>query len=191
MKSSLLFQIILVTSLLAVTIPGHLGSISPAARAHPDVKTSAPASPSTPNVGIWNDACFASNMTVANPQCAIAGASLGEGSTVTVDVNVTNAPSFNGYEFSLFYDPTNLTLSKVDLSTGTVFDSPLAVANLSQAGGPFVPGVIRMSVVNLNGPFNGGSGVLAFFTFNIKGVGASPFTLAAGTSIPAEGGGAT
>jgi len=130
-------------------------------------------------------------MTVANPQCAIGGASLGVNSKVTVDVNVTNAPSFNGYELSLFYDPTNLTLSKVNYSVGTVFDSPFAAANLSQTGYPFVPGIIRVSVVNLNGPFNGGSGVLALFTFNIKGVGASPFTLAAGTSIPAEGGGAT
>ena len=174
--------------LLALAIAGaHVPTVGP----HPHSVSSAPPSASTPNVGIWNDACFASNMTVANPQCAIGGASLGVNSKVTVDVNVTNAPSFNGYELSLFYDPTNLTLSKVNYSVGTVFDSPFAAANLSQTGYPFVPGIIRVSVVNLNGPFNGGSGVLALFTFNIKGVGASPFTLAAGTSIPAEGGGAT
>ena len=44
--------------------------------------------------------------------------------------------------------------------------------------------------MNLGSAFSGGSGVLAFFTFDIKGVGVSPFVLAAGTSQPAEGGGA-
>jgi hypothetical protein len=179
---------VIVAILIALAIAStHIPAVAPSP--HSDV--SAPPGPSTPNVGIWNDACFASNMTVANPQCAIGGASLGKGSTVTVDVNVTNAPSFNGFEFSLFYDPTNLTLSKVNFNSGTVFDTPFAAANLSQTGYPFVPGIIRMSVVNLNGAYNGGTGILAFFTFNIKGIGASPFTLAAGTSTPAEGGGAT
>ena len=144
----------------------------------------APPSPTTPNVGIWNDACFSFNMTVANPQCAIGGASLAVGSTVTVDVNVTNAPIFNGYEFSLFYDQKNLTLSKVILGSPTVFDQPFAATNDTS------PGIIRESVVTLGAPFNGAVGVLAYFQFTIKGIGASPFVLAAGTSNPAEGNGA-
>ena len=152
----------------------------------PQTRISAPPSATTPNIGIWNDACFASNMTVANPQCTIGGASLAVGSTVIVDVNVTNAPSFNGYEFSLFYDATNLTLSKINLDSGTVFDTPYAAANDTSTWG-----TVRESVVSLNGQFDGGFGVLAYFTFKIKGVGASPFVLAAGTSNPAEGGGAT
>src|SRR4029077_9188442 len=186
MKSSLLFQIILVISLMAVTIPVHTSFISPATLGHPNVRSLAPPSPSTPNVGIWNDACFASNITVANPQCGIGGASLAVGSTVTVDVNVTNAPAFNGYEFSLFYDPTNLTLSKVNIGSGTVFNNPFVARNDTST-----PGTIREAVVNLGSSFNGSSGVLVYFTFNINGLGVSPFVLAAGTSHPAEGTGAT
>ncbi|HZY47042.1 MAG TPA: cohesin domain-containing protein, partial [Candidatus Bathyarchaeia archaeon] len=109
---------------------------------------------------------------------------------MTVDINVTNAPPFNAYEFSLFYDPTNLTLSNANFATGTLFANPLVVTNDIST-----PGIIREAVVNLpttsgNGTVYG-SGVLVFLTFNIKGLGVSPLVLAAGTCCPAEGMGAT
>ena len=140
-------------------------------------------------------------MTVANPLCSALGGSnyLAPGTQVTVDVNVTNAPLFNAYEFSLFYDPTNLTLASYNVGVagsppGTMFNN----AFIDNPGGTLdnsTAGTIRAGVVNLaSGTGNGtvsGNGVLAFLTFNIKGVGASPFVFAAGTCCPAEGGGAT
>src|SRR6266699_7240754 len=189
MKSSLLFQIMLVTSLLAMILPGNIVPFLSTGSHHPAVKTSAPPSPGTPNVGIWNDACFASNMTTANPQCAIGGATLTPGSLVTVDINVTNAPAFRGYEFSLFFDQKLLTLHSVNFASGTMFNNPLVATNDNSTWG-----TIRETVVNsASGTDNGtrfGSGILTQFVFNVKGLGASPFVLAAGTSQPAEGGGA-
>lgn len=130
-----------------------------------------------PNVGIWNDACLSANMTVANPNCALSGAPLSPGTQVTVDVNVTNAPLFNGFEFALFYDPTNLTLSSVkfDKASGAIFNNPFEFINDNST-----PGVIRESVVNLGMTPASGFGVLALLTFNIHGSGVSPFALAAG-----------
>src|SRR5260370_4760702 len=122
MKSSLLFQIMLVTSLLPMTFPGHVGLMLSPSSHHPAVKTAAPPSLGTPNVGIWNDACFASNMTTANPQCAIGGATLTPGSLVTVDINVTNAPAFDGFAFSMFFEQKVLTLHSVNFASGTRFN---------------------------------------------------------------------
>jgi len=153
----------------------------------------------SPIVGVWNDDCASANMTVANPNCSAMGASLAPGTQVTVDIKVTNAPLFNAYEFSLFYDPTNLTLSSYNVGVagsgpGTIFNN----AFIDNPGGTLdnsTAGTIRAGVVNFaSGSGNGivsGSGVLAFLTFDIKGVGVSPFVLAAGTCCPAEGGGAT
>jgi hypothetical protein len=128
-------------------------------------------------------------MTTANPQCAIGGATLTPGSLVTVDINVTNAPAFRGYEFSLFFDQKLLTLHSVNFASGTMFNNPFVATNDNSTWG-----TIRETVVNLaSGTDNGtrfGSGILIEFVFNVKGLGASPFVLAAGTSQPAEGGGA-
>ncbi|HZY46531.1 MAG TPA: PKD domain-containing protein, partial [Candidatus Bathyarchaeia archaeon] len=142
-----------------------------------------------PNVGVWNDACFAANITAANPQCALGGASLAVNSRVIVDINVTNAPLFNGYEFSLFYDPTVLKLFTINFQSGTMFNQPLVATNDN-----LTAGIIRESVVNLgsassNGTVSG-SGVLISFTFTIAKVAVSPIVLAAGTAHPAEGLGA-
>jgi hypothetical protein len=110
---------------------------------------------------------------------------------VTVDINVTNAPAFKGYEFSLFFDQKLLTLHSVNFGSGTMFTNPLVATNDNSTWG-----TIRESVVNLGtgGADNGtrfGFGILIQFVFSIKGLGASPFVLAAGTSQPAEGAGAT
>jgi hypothetical protein len=140
-------------------------------------------------VGIWNDACFALNMTTANPQCAIGGATLTPGSQVTVDVNVTNAPLFNGFEFSLFFDQKLLTLHSVNFASGTMFNNPFVITNDNTTWGTIRESVVNLGSVSGNGS-SFGSGILMNFVFNIKGLGSSPFVLAAGTSQPAEGGGA-
>jgi Cohesin domain len=178
--------IILLALSLVVAVPQSQTSSS-----QPQTNNSAPPSPTTPNVGVWNDLCFAANMTTANPQCALNGLTLAPGSKVTVDINVTNAPAFNGYELSLFFDQKFLSLYSVNFGpTGTMFDSPFIVANDNLTWG-----TIRAAEVNeASGSGNGtlfGSGILVSFTFSIKGLGATPFVLAAGTSKPAEGGGAT
>lgn len=140
---------------------------------------SAPPSSTTPNVGIWNDACSSANITSGNINCG----ALSPGNSIIVDINVTNAPAFNGYEFSLYYDPAYLALSGINHSVGTMFNDPFNQTDTS------APGIIRDATVNLasSNIDNGtrfGSGVLVFFTFNIKASGVSPLVLSAGTSQP-------
>jgi hypothetical protein len=111
---------------------------------------------------------------------------------VTVDVNVTNAPPFNGYEFSLFFDRSLLSLYSINFQSGTMFNQPLVATNDNTTWG-----MIRESVVNLGGATpsdNGtryGSGILLQFVFSVSKLGAGPLVLAAGISEPAEGHGAT
>jgi hypothetical protein len=98
---------------------------------------------------------------------------------------------FNAFEFSLFFDQKLLTLHSVNFASGTLFNSPLIFANDNSTWG-----TIREGVVNLGngGTDNGtrlGSGILMSFLFNVKGLGASPFVLSAGTSQPAVGAGGT
>lgn len=123
-----------------------------------------------PVVGVWSDAYGSSNVT---------DTSLVVGSTVTFEANVTDAPAFNGYEFSLYYDPGFLKAQSDDILTGTVFDHPFVGANdLS------TPGVVSVAIVNLGSAFTGGSGTLIHITFSIVNVGDSPLALAQGTASP-------
>jgi len=126
-----------------------------------------------PFVGVWSDTYSSSNVT---------DASLGLGSTLTFEVNVTDAPNFNGYEFTLFYDPGFLKAQSIDFTTGTVFSAPFVARNdLGSAG------IVAVSVVNLGSIFSGGSGTLLHLKFLVTGVGVSPLTLAAGIGSPSTG----
>jgi hypothetical protein len=110
---------------------------------------------------------------------------------VTLDVNITNAPAFNGYELSLFFDQKLLSLYNVNFGpVGTMFNNPFIVTNDNTTWGTIRAAEVNQADSSSNGTLFG-TGVLVAFTFYIKGLGASPFVLAAGTSKPAEGGGAT
>jgi PKD domain/Cohesin domain len=110
----------------------------------------------------------------------ITDTSLGPGAQFTIDINVANAPNFNAYETALFYDPTNITVTSYDYSTGTIFPNPL------QAAYHNTPGAVRLGVVNLGGQTFSGSGTLFHVTFSINGYGASPLVLAAAVPDPAQ-----
>ena len=104
---------------------------------------------------------------------------LAPGNDVTFEVTVGGAPIFNGYEFTLYYDPSYLMVSSLDVSSGTVFSNPFVAKDDTS-----IPGTLALAVVNLGSAFSGGSGVLVHLHFNVVGVGVSPLTLAAGTANP-------
>ena len=122
-----------------------------------------------PVVGVWNPTVNSSNTT---------DTSLTPGSRFGIDINVTNTPRINGYEFYLYYDPAYLTAFKIDEQNSTIFSNrqPSVLAkNITQT-----TGVVRVSVVALGGAFPGGNGTLAHINFTVAGTGLSPLTLAAG-----------
>ena len=122
-------------------------------------------------VGVWSSACASSNVTISNPACG----TLGPSSTFVVDINVTNAPQFNAFEFALFYDPTSISLTSFDVSSGTLFTNPFIAKSYTTPAGVF-----RLAVANLaGGQLFSGSGTLAHITFQINDLGASPLVLAA------------
>ena len=130
-----------------------------------------------PFVGVFSSYYFSSNIT---------DTSLVPGSTFAVEVNVTNAPPFNGYELVLYYDQNYISVSSYDTSTGTVFDDSYVNPSSSFNGA----GALRLSVVNLNNQHNNngfyilGSGLLVNILFSVKAEGVSPLVLAAGMSDP-------
>jgi hypothetical protein len=127
-------------------------------------------------VGVWSSVYSTSNITIAN-------GSLGPGSQFTVDINVTSAPQFNGFEFALFYDPTNITAVSYDVKTGTVFANPF----VNNPGKELAtPGIVHLSVENLGNAFICCNGVLTHINFKVNGLGVSPLTLAAGTAVPSN-----
>lgn len=104
--------------------------------------------------------------------------SLAVGSQFTIDLNVNNAPTFNGYELALYYDPSYIQAVSTDLTTSTIFPNPYPVVSYTS---PI--GAVFLSVVNLGGG-SSGSGILARVTFKVIGVGVSPLALAAGVDDP-------
>jgi hypothetical protein len=128
-------------------------------------------------VGVWSSAYSTNNITVPGP-------SLGPGSQLIVDINVSNAPKFNSFEFALFYDPTYITVVSYDLTTGTMFPDPFVAiySNTTQQTPPphtTNVGAFRISVANLGNVNFQGSGTLVHITFRVKAFGASPLALAA------------
>jgi hypothetical protein len=127
-------------------------------------------------VGVWSSAYSTSNITITNGL-------LGPGSQFTVDINVTNAPQFKGFELALFYDPTNITAASYDVKTSTLFPNPY----VPKPGDVLsTPGSVHLSVVNLGSAFIFGSGPLAHINFRVTGTGVSPLVLAAGTAVPSS-----
>lgn len=126
------------------------------------------ASTPLPTVGVWGDA-------YGSPD--ISGPSIGPNTTIVVDINVSNAPAFNGYEYTLYFDPVYLQPTYLDVRSG-IFTNPfIGVKDLS-------PGRIHLAVVNLGYAATSGSGVLTRISFNVTGRGVSPLTLAAATTEP-------
>ncbi len=110
-------------------------------------------------------------MTIAN--CP--SGSLNVGKTISVQINVTNAPvnTINGFEFYLYYDPAYINATGVT-TTGTVFSSqtfgvesflPLGTVHLAKACACF-NSMDNGPLININ--------------FKILAVGVSPLTLAVG-----------
>jgi len=127
-------------------------------------------------VGVWSSVYSSNNITVTNGD-------LGPGTQFTIDINITDAPEFNGYEFALFYDPTNITVVSWDIGPGTtMFNNPLTAG----FDNDIVGGAFRISVVNLGNTHFSGSGTLTHITFGVNGLGASPLALAAATPNPSS-----
>lgn len=104
-----------------------------------------------------------------------------------IQINVTNAPPFNGYEFALYFDQNYISLRSYDISTNTVFDNSYTAPSTYNN-----TGALRLAIVNLatstnnHGLFAAGSGTLANLVFSVLKVGVSPLTLAAGMSAPSD-----
>ena len=127
----------------------------------------------SPVVGVWSNACQSFNITVSNAACG----SLSIGTTISVQINVTNvvANEFEGYELFLYYDPTFLSATSADTtSSPTVFPNPLIIIH------DFFP----LGTVHLVGAClacnDTGPGTVVNINFKILGTGVSPLTLAAG-----------
>src|SRR4029077_3662 len=102
------------------------------------------------------------------------------GSTFSVQVNVTNAPPFNGYEFALFFDPAFIQVKNYDLSSG-IFPSPYPAIEFNGNGS------LRLSVVNTGQLITAGFGPLLSITFIvIKAGGVSPLAFAAPAMTPSN-----
>jgi hypothetical protein len=129
--------------------------------------------PNAPIVGVWSNACQSFNITATNAACG----SLSVGTTISVQINVTNvvANEFEGYELYLFYDPTFLSATSADsASSPTVFPNPQIIKQ------EFVPaGTVHLVGVCL-ACNDTGPGTIVNISFKILGTGVSPLTLAAG-----------
>ena len=138
--------------------------------------------PPTPAVGVWSNDCSSFNVTNTSPFCTASGLTLSPKNQFTIQINVTNAPTFNAFEFALYYDPHYLNALSADVTgstgTATVFGNHANAFKNDVANA----GTVYLAVVGLGdaGIFSGGNGVLANIVFNITGTGVSPMTLAAG-----------
>ena len=126
-----------------------------------------------PAVGVWSNTCGSFNITIANVACG----NLSVGSTISVQINLTNAAvgTVNGYEFYLYYDPAFLNATQVDVQTGTVFSNPTLLRNDLA-----VHGQVHLAVVCIACSNTSTNGVLVSISFKILALGVSPLTLAAG-----------
>ncbi len=125
-----------------------------------------------PVVGIWSNACGSSNITITMPGCG----PLAVGSTISVQVNLTNAPAgtVDAYDFFLYYDPTYINATGFDATMGTVFSNPITISN-------FLPrGTVRLSGACEACTNNSPNGALININFKILALGVSPLTLAQG-----------
>jgi cohesin domain-containing protein len=146
-----------------------------------------------PVVGVWSNLCQSFNISLTNAGCG----SLGVGTTISVQINVTNAAlnSINGYEFFLYYDHAFLNATGVDPATGTIFSNPSVITS------DFTPlGTAHVAAVCLACTNTSTNGAMVNINFKILAVGVSPLTLAVGmvssgfaqsfTELTTPGGGA-
>lgn len=126
-----------------------------------------------PVVGVWSNACGSYAIASNNTSCG----NLTAGNSISVQINITNAPvgSVNGYEFFLYYDPAFLNATRIDVSTETVFPYPSLIFNELA-----LRGEVHVLAVCLGCGNTSDNGVLVNILFKILGTGVSPISLAAG-----------
>jgi len=135
-----------------------------------------------PTIGVWSNFCSSFNMTTTS--CPTS--SLTVGNTISVQINITNNRPYNAFETALYYDPTFLNATLIDLhgsfalGTKTVWTNPFSVESLTTA----MPGAVFISMTNLGQTPISTDGILANINFTIRGSGVSPLTLAAGMAQP-------
>ena len=144
-------KILLPFLLLLLTVP----TAEPAALGAPSQSTS-------PTVLIWSNNYRTSNIT---DPALVSG-------TLIIEFNITNAPAFNAFDLTLYYDWRFINASIVDTSTGTVLGTnPIFVyTNLD------VQGEAQIAVA-ASEPYQGMNGTLAHITFTVTGAGISPLVL--------------
>jgi len=131
-------------------------------------------------VGIWSNDCLSFIMASNNTSCG----NLSAGNTITVQVNVTNAPvgSIDGYDLFLYYDPAVLSATSADQnSTGSSLDQTRVLQGRMVFADIDInlPGRVRLSATCTC--YNRStSGTLAAISFNILVAGVSPISLASG-----------
>ena len=159
-KPALLVFLSLVSLFLFASLPGKVHGVT-----------------GPPIVGVFSNFYFSSNIT--DPTLAV-------GDKFQVQVNVTNAPAFNGYEFVLYYDQNYINVSSYDAKTGTVFQNPYPDPGTYNGTGALRVGIVNLSsTAQPGGFFTGGSGLLANVNFQVlKAGGVSPLVLAAGMANP-------
>ncbi len=126
-------------------------------------------------IGVFSNACGSSNITIANPSCG----TLAVGTSISVELNITNAPMWNAYDLFLFYDPHFINATGFS-ENQTVFTNPFTPVQ------GFEPGVVHLAATNLDPghPTLSSTGTIAHIFFKILGSGVSSLTLAAGTTNP-------
>jgi hypothetical protein len=128
---------------------------------------------SLPIIGVWSSQY--SNWNITDPSLAV-------GSIFSVQINVTNAQPFNGYELALYFDESYIQVTNYDLKGGPtgLFQFPFAVVEFNGNGS------LRLAVVN-TGSLVSGSGTLVSITFKVvKAGGVSPLVLAAPMNNPSN-----
>jgi PKD repeat protein len=128
---------------------------------------------SPPVIGVWSSQY--SNWNITDPTLAV-------GATFPVQINVTNAQPFNGYELALYFDENYIQVVNYDLKGGPtgLFPSPFAAVEFNGNGS------LRLSVVNTGQTLISGSGTLVSITFKVVKAGVSPLTLAAPMGNPSS-----
>jgi len=133
-------------------------------------------------IGVWSTACSTFNITLAG--CP--SISLTTGATISVQINVTSASPYNAFETILFYDPSILNATLIDLTgssalgTRTVWTNPYSVVSQTKAQA----GAVIISMANLAQTPITNDGILANINFTVRAAGVSPLTLAAGMAQP-------
>ena len=94
---------------------------------------------------------------------------LNNGNIITLDLQVTNAVSLQGFDVSLTYDPEVVALDS--WSHGGMLSPTAVVAQTN------TPGYLRLAIVQLGGTPPSGDGILLQLTFSGVGVGTSAVTI--------------